>query len=112
MVWLSGNDGRLVWCNSPMVMKRWGIQWNKPTNGVESWRGNVAITQVDLLAMLNEKTKSGPVPLNELMDKPIPAEFRKENKVYSGEFLITQFPNRSSTYPVINFLGTGQLNER
>lgn len=111
MVWISGNNGRLVWCDCSMAMKRWGIQWNKPVNGLESWRGNVIVTQADLLALMNEKAKFHPVPLNEFMDKPIPAEFYKENRVYSGEFLMTRFPDAGSSHPVINFLGTGPLNE-
>ncbi len=112
MVWISGNSGRLVWCNFPMVIKRWGIQWNKPTYGLESWRGNMTIAQNGLLAMMNEKAKSGPVPMNEFMNRPIPAEFHSESKVYSGEFLIPQFPDVSSSSPMIYFLGTGPLNER
>jgi hypothetical protein len=111
MVRIYGNDGRLVWCNFQMTMKRWEIQWDKPADGLESWRGNVTITQADLLAMMKEKGKSGPVPMNEFMNKPIPAKFYKEDKVYSGEFYIHRFPVDDSSYPTINFLGTGPLNE-
>jgi hypothetical protein len=72
----------------------------------------LTISKADLSALMNEKAKSGPYPLNELMDTSIPAEFYQENKVYSGEILIDQFPDPFSSYPVINFRGTGALNER
>jgi hypothetical protein len=61
------------------------IEWDKPDGGKESWHGKAIISQTDLRAMMEERAKSRPVPINE----PIFAEFHKGKDVYSGEILIS-----------------------
>ncbi|MCX6678095.1 MAG: hypothetical protein NTU95_09145 [Methanothrix sp.] len=57
--------------------------------------------------MMKEREKSGPIPINE----PILAEFHKGKKVYSGQFLISSFPDPIDSNPVVVFTGTGELTE-
>ncbi len=74
-----GRDGRLVWDDFPVALKYWKIEWDKPEGGEESWRGKAIISQTDLRAMMEERSKSSPIPVN----VPILAEFHKGKKVYS-----------------------------
>jgi hypothetical protein len=83
------------------------IEWDKPDNGSDSWHGKAILSQTDLRAMMEERSKSGPIPINE----PILAEFHKGKKVYSGRFLIASFPDAVDSNPVIDFTGTGELKE-
>ena len=82
---IMGREGRLVWDNFPMALKYWKIEWDKPDAGKESWHDKAIISQTDLRAMMEERTKSGPIPRNE----PIFAEFYK--KIYSGQFFVSTF---------------------
>ena len=107
MSMIMGRDGRLVWNNYLMALKYWKIEWDKPDAGKESWHGKAIISQTDLRAMMEERSKSGPIPMNE----PILAEFHKGKKVYSGEFIISSFPDPIDSNPVVDFTGTGELKE-
>lgn len=100
-----GRDGRLVWDNFPVSLKYWRIEWDKPEGGKESWRGKAIISQTDLRAMMEERAKSRPIPINE----PISAEFHKGKEVYSGRFLISSFPDPIDSNPVVDFTGIGEL---
>lgn len=104
---LIGREGRLVWDNFPVALKYWMIEWDKPDKGSEGWHGKAIISQTDLRAMMEERSKSGPIPINE----PILAEFHKGKNVYSGRFLISSFPDAVDSNPVVNFTGTGELKE-
>lgn len=97
----------MVWDNFPVALKYWMIEWDKPDKGSESWHGKAIISQTDLRAMMEERAKSSPIPINE----PIFAEFHKSKKVYSGLFIITSFPDAVDSNPVVNFTGTGELKE-
>ena len=107
MSMLMGRDGRLVWDSFPMALKYWKIEWDNPDAGNESWRGKAIICQTDLRAMMEERSKSGPIPVNE----PIFAEFHKGKKVYSGQVIISTFPDPIDSNPVVDFIGTGELRE-
>jgi len=72
-----GRDGRLVWDNFPVALKYWMIEWDKPDGGKESWHGKAILSQRDLCAMMQVRTKVGPIPINE----PILAEFPMENHI-------------------------------
>jgi len=100
-----GRDGRLVWDNSPLSLKYWMIEWDKPDGGKESWHGKAILSQRDLCAMMQVRTKVGPIPINE----PILAEFHKGKKVYRGQFIISSFPDPIDSNPVVDFSGTGEL---
>ena len=100
-----GRDGRLVWDNFPVALKYWTIEWDKPDKGIEFWHGRAIISQTDLRAMMEEHTKSGPIPINE----PLLAEFRKGKEVYGGRLLISSLPDPVDSNPVIDFTGTGEL---
>jgi hypothetical protein len=100
-----GRDGRLVWDNFPVAIKYWMIEWDKPDGRKERWHGKAIISHTDLHAMMEERSKSGPIPINE----PISAEFHKGKEVYSGRFLISSFPDTIDSNPVIDFRGTGEL---
>jgi hypothetical protein len=102
-----GRDGRLLWDNFPVGLKYWKIEWDKPDDGKESWHGKAIISQKDLRAMMEVHAKSGPVSINE----PIVAEFHKGKEVYSGQFLISSFPDFIDSNPVIDFTGTGELKK-
>ena len=102
-----GREGRLVWDNYPVSLKYWMIEWDKPVGGKESWHGKAIISQTDLRAMMEERTKTKPISVNE----PILAEFHKSKKVYSGRFVISSFPDPIDSNPVIDFTGTGELKE-
>lgn len=104
---LIGREGRMVWDNFPVALKYWMIEWDKPDKGSESWHGKAIISQTDLRAMMEERAKSSPIPINE----PIFAEFHKGKKVYSGLFIISSFPDPVDSNPVVNFMGTGELRE-
>jgi len=103
-----GRDCRLVWDNFPVALKYWTIEWDKSEQGLESWHGKAILSHTDLCAMMEERAKSGPIPVNE----PIIAEFRKGKEVYSGRFLLASFPDAIDSNPVINFTGTGELKSR
>jgi hypothetical protein len=103
-----GRDGRLVWDKFPVALKYWMIEWDKPDGGKERWRGKAIIFQTDLRAMMEERAKSGPIPVNE----PIFGEFHKGKKVYSGQFLISSFPDPIDSNPVVDFKGTGELSQK
>ena len=105
MSMLMGRDGRLVWDSFPMALKYWKIEWDNPDAGNESWRGKAIISQTDLRAMMEERSKSGPIPVNE----PIFAEFHEGKKVYSGQVIISTFPDPIDSNPVVDFIGTGEL---
>ena len=107
MSMLMGRDGRLVWDSFPVALKYWKIEWDNPDAGNESWRGKAIICQTDLRAMMEERSKSGPIPVNE----PIFAEFHKGKKVYSGQVIISTFPDPIDSNPVVDFIGTGELRE-
>jgi len=107
MSMLMGRDGRLVWDSFPMALKYWKIEWDNPDAGNESWRGKAIISQTDLRAMMEERSKSGPISVNE----PIFAEFHKGKKVYSGQVIISTFPDPIDSNPVVDFIGTGELRE-
>ncbi|MDD1749011.1 MAG: hypothetical protein LUO89_03965 [Methanothrix sp.] len=100
-----GRDGRLVWDNFPVALKYWRIEWDRPDGEKERWHGKAIISQTDLRAMMEERAKSGPLPVNE----PIFAEFHKGKEVYSGQFLISSFPDPIDSNPVVDFTGTGEL---
>lgn len=102
-----GRDGRLIWDNFPMALKYWKIEWDKPDDGKESWHGKAIISQTDLRVMMEERSKSGPIPMN----KSIFAEFHKGKKVYSGQIIISSFPDPIDSNPVVDFVGTGELRE-
>ena len=103
-----GRDGRLVWGNFPVSLKYWMIEWDKPDVGKESWHGKAIISQTDLRAMMEERAKSRSVPINE----PIFAEFHKGKEVYSGEILISSFPDPIDSNPLIDFAGIGKLKQK
>lgn len=103
-----GRDGRLVWDKFPLALKYWRIEWDKPDDGKESWSGKAIISQTDLRAMMEERAKSGPIPVNE----PIFAEFHKGKEVYNGRFLISSFPDTIDSNPVIDFKGIGELKPK
>ncbi len=103
-----GRDGRLVWDNFPVSLKYWTIEWDKPDGGKESWHGKAIISQTDLRAMMEVHTKSRTIQINE----PIFAEFHKGKEVYSGEILISSFPDPIDSNPVIDFTGTGKLKQK
>ena len=107
MSMIMGRDGRLIWDNFPMTLKYWRIEWDKPDDGNESWRGKAIISQTDLRAMMEERAKSSLIPMNQ----PIFAEFHKGKKVYSGRFLISSFPDPIDSNPVVTFTGAGELKE-
>ena len=107
MLMIMGRDGRLVWDSFPVALKYWKIEWDKPDAGIGGWRGKAIISQTDLRAMMEERSKSGPIPL----DAPIFAEFHKGKKVYSGQFIISSFPDPIDSNPVVDFIGTGELRE-
>jgi hypothetical protein len=90
-----------------MALKYWKIEWDNPDAGNESWRGKAIISQTDLRAMMEERSKSGPIPVNE----PIFAEFHKGKKVYSGQVIISSFPDPIDSNPVVDFVGTSELKE-
>ncbi len=100
-----GRDGRLVWDNFRVSLKFWKIEWDKLDGGNESWHGKAILSQTDLRAMMEERTKSGPIPISE----PINAEFHKGKEVYSGRFLISAFPDPIDSNPVVDFIGIGNL---
>ncbi len=68
-------------------------------------KGKAILSQRELRAMMEERTKVGPIPISE----PILAEFHKGKKVYSGQFIISSFPDPIDSSPVIDFSGTGEL---
>jgi hypothetical protein len=107
MSMIMGRDGRLIWDNFPMALKYWRIEWDKPDDGNESWRGKAIISQTDLRAMMEERAKSSLIPMNQ----PIFAEFHKGKKVYSGRFLISSFPDPIDSNPVVTFTGASELKE-
>ncbi len=107
MSMIMGRDCRLVWDNFPMSLKYSRIEWNKPDAGKESWYGKAIISQTDLRAMMEERSKSGPIPTNE----PIFAEFHNCKKVYSGQFIISSFPDPIDSNSLVDFKGTGELRE-
>ncbi len=45
------------------------------------------------------------------MNEPIFAEFHKGKKVYSGQVIISSFPDPIDSNPVVDFIGTGELKE-
>ena len=92
---------------SQLALKYWKIELDKTDAGNESWRGKAIISQTDLRAMMEERSKSGPIPMNE----PIFAEFHKGKKVYSGQFFVSTFPDPIDSNPVIDFMGSGELME-
>jgi len=100
-----GRDGRMVWNNFPVSLKYWKIEWDKADGGIESWHGKAILSQTDLRAMMEEHAKYKPIPINE----PIFAEFHKGKEVYSGQFLISSFPDPIDSNPVVDFAGTGKL---
>jgi hypothetical protein len=100
-----GREGHLVWDNFPLSLKYWMIEWDKLDGGKESWRGKAIISQTDLRAMMEEHAKSGPISINE----PIFAQFHKGKEVYSGQFLISTFPDPIDSNPIVDFTGTGKL---
>ena len=108
MSMIMGREGRLVWDNFPMALKYWKIEWDKPDAEKESWHGKAIISQTDLRAMMEERSKSGSIPLNE----PIFAEFHRGKKVYSGQFTISVFPDSVDSNPVVEFIGAGELREQ
>ena len=65
MSMIMGRDGRLVWNNFPIALKYWKIEWDKPDAGKESWYGKAIISQTYLRAMMEERAKSGQIPMNE-----------------------------------------------
>ncbi len=107
MSMIIGRDGRLVWDNFPLALKYWKIELDKTDAGKESWCGKAIISQTDLRAMIEERAKSGPIPMNE----PIFAEFHKGKKIYSGQFFVSTFPDPIDSNPVIDFIGTDELRE-
>lgn len=42
-------------------IKYWKIEWDKPDAGKESWHGKAIISRTDLRAMMEERSKSGPI---------------------------------------------------
>lgn len=104
---IMGRDGRLVWDKFPIALKFWKIELEKQEVGKDSWSGKAIISQTDLRAMMEERSKSGPIPVNE----PILAEFNKGKKVYSGKFIISLFPDPIDSNPVVDFTGIGELKE-
>ena len=102
-----GRDGRLVWDNFTVALKYWMIEWDRPDGGKESWHGRAILSQTDLRAMMEERAKSRPIPINE----PISAEFHTGKKVYSGQFTISSFPDSIDSNPVVDFTGIGELKE-
>lgn len=104
---IMGRDGRLVWDKFPIALKFWKIELEKPEVGKESWSGKAILSQTDLRAMMEERSKSGPIPVNE----PILAEFHKGKKVYNGKFILSSSPDPIDSNPVVDFTGTGELKE-
>ena len=102
-----GRDGRLVWDNFTVALKYWMIEWDRPDGGKESWHGRAILSQTDLRAMMEERAKSRPIPINE----PISAEFHKGKKVYSGQFIISSYPDPIDSNPLVDFTGIGELKE-
>jgi len=84
------------------------IDWDKPDGGEESWHGKAIISQTDLRAMMEERSKSMPIPI----DEPIFAEFHKGKEVYSGRFVISSFPDPIDSNPIVDFTGIGKLNPK
>jgi hypothetical protein len=103
-----GRDGRMVWDNFPVSLKYWMIERDQPEGGKESWHGKAILSQTDLRAMMEEHAKSKPIPINE----PILAEFYKGKEVYSGQFLISSFPDPIDSNPVVDFTGIGKLMQK
>ena len=103
-----GRDGHPVWDNFPVSLKYWMIEWDKPKGGKESWHGKAIISQTDLRAMIEEHAKSRPIPITE----PILAEFYKGKEVYSGQFLISSFPDPIDSNPSVDFTGIGKLMQK
>lgn len=100
-----GRYGRLVWDKFPLALKYWMIEWDRPDGEKERWHGKAIISPTDLRAMMEERAKSGPLPMN----KPIFGEFHKGKEVYSGQFLISSFPDSIDSNPVVDFTGIGEL---
>lgn len=103
-----GRDGRLMWDNYPLSLKYWMIEWDKTDGREENWHGKAIISQTDLRAMMEERSKSSHIPINE----PIFAEFHKGKEIYSGQFLIASFPDPIDSNPVVDFTGTGKLKPK
>ena len=75
-----GREGRLLWDSFPVSLKYWMIEWVKPDTGEESWHGKAILSQKDLRAMMEERTKSNLIPINET----IFGEFHKGKKPTVG----------------------------
>jgi len=103
-----GREGRLLWDNFPVTLKYWIIEWSKPDGGLESWHGKAILSQTDLRAMMEERTKSRPISINE----PTSADFYKGKEVYSGQFLISSSPDPIDSNPVVDFTGIGKLMQK
>jgi len=102
-----GREGRLLWDNFPVSLKYWMIEWNRPEGRIESWHGKAIVSETALRALIEVQVKSGPIPI----DEPIQAEFYKGKKVYSGQLLISAFPDPIDSNPLVDFTGTGKLKE-
>jgi hypothetical protein len=89
---IMGRDGRLIWDNFPMALKYWRIEWDKPDGGKESWHGKAIISQTDLRAMMEERAKSSPIPMNE----PISQSFIKVKRSIVGGSLFPHFQTLST----------------
>ena len=84
-----GCDGRLVWDNFPLSLKYRTIERDKLDDGEEGWHGKAIISHTNLHAMMEERAKYRPIPIN----GPLFAEFHKGKEVYSGRFVIYIFPD-------------------
>ncbi|HPS91098.1 MAG TPA: hypothetical protein PKV33_02985 [Methanothrix sp.] len=94
-----------MWDDFPLSLKYWIIELTIPDDGKERWHGKAIISQTDLRAMMQVKAKSKPIQIKE----PIKAEFHKGKKVYSGQLIISSFPDPIDSNPVVDFSGTGEL---
>ena len=100
-----GRDGRLVWDNFPVSLKYWMIEWDMSDGGIGRWHGKAIVSQTDLRAMMEVQAKSRPISIEE----PISADFCKGKKVYSGQLIISSFPDPIDSNPIVDFTGTGEL---
>jgi hypothetical protein len=84
------------------------IERDKLDDGEEGWHGKAISSQADLHAMMEERAKYRPIPIN----RPLFAEFHKGKEVYSGRFVIYIIPDLIDPNPVIDFTGVGKLDQK
>jgi hypothetical protein len=84
------------------------IERDKLDDGEEGWHGKAISSQADLHAMIEERAKYRPIPIN----GPLFAEFYKGKEVYSGRFVIYVFPDRIDPNHVIDSTGVGKPDQK